>query len=302
MIGQIHHLNCGTLNPFSSRLLFPSKGYRDTRFLVTHCLLIETPKGLVLIDSGVGRKDIERTDIAIGKVRAFFTQPALMKVECAINQVERLGYSRDDVRHVILTHMDFLQTGGLSDFPNATIHVIRKEYDAANAPQTFTEKWRYTSHHWQHSTKWKFHFFGGQRWNELECSPIFPESDDMLLIDLPGHSRGHAGVAIKQKKGWLLHCGDATLNLSTITQHQNLPLINFLGATIDCCRADRLHTTKKLQQLISRPNNDVELICSLDPDGFHTSQAIQSLDESVAPQSQLSFPLQEESEVQVAAL
>jgi len=35
--------------------------------------------------------------------------------------------------------------------------------------------------------------------------------DDVLLIPLPGHSRGHCGVAVKTGEGWLLHCGDAYL-------------------------------------------------------------------------------------------
>ncbi|GAA3911775.1 MBL fold metallo-hydrolase [Litoribacillus peritrichatus] len=300
MTGQIHHLNCGTLNPFSSRLLYPSAGLSETRFLVTHCLLIETAKGLILIDSGLGRKDIERTDISLGKHRTLVTQPALLKVECAINQVERLGYSRDDVRHIVLTHMDFLQTGGLSDFPNASIHTMRKEFEAANTPQTVQEKWRYSKQHWQHSAKWVLHSFTGGLWKGLEFSPVFPESDEVLMISLPGHSRDHIGVAIRKQQGWLLHCGDAILDSSTLN-NGGLSLTKLLSAAMDCCRADRLHTLQKLATLASN-EQDVQFVCSLDPDCFHQYRFSTQPETPEAPESQLSFPLQEESSVAEAAL
>ncbi len=292
MTGKIHHLNCGTLNPFSSRLLFPTEGLAETRFLVCHCILVETAKGLVLIDTGLGRQDIERTDITLGRARPFFIQPALLKIECAINQIERLGYTRDDVRHLVLTHMDFLQTGGISDFPNATVHVLRKEYEAANAPQTMMERCRYTPAHWRHTAKWQFHHFVGGDWHGFEFAPLFPENDDILLISLPGHSRAHCGVAIKKNTGWLLHCGDAVLNTQQIKQPNTLAFDNLLSASIDCCRADRLHTLHRLRTLAKLEDLKVDFTCSLDPDSFYQLRFKQSPDIDEVDQSQLSFPLQ----------
>lgn len=32
---------------------------------------------------------------------------------------------------------------------------------------------------------------------------------NVFLVPLEGHSRGHCGVAVKIKDGWLFHCGDA---------------------------------------------------------------------------------------------
>jgi len=292
MTGRIHHLNCGTLNPFSSRLLFPSEGVKDTRFLVTHCLLVETGKGLVLIDTGIGRKDIERTDITLGKIRPLVTQPALLSIECAISQVERLGYSRDDVRHIVLTHMDFLQTGGLSDFPNATIHIMRREFEAANAPQTALERWRYTQSHWQHNPKWALHSFTGGIWNDFEFSPLFPESDEILLLQLAGHTRGHCGVAVKKANGWLIHCGDAVLDARQIKAPSDYSFNALLSASIDCCRADRLHSLKKLQALASNKEEQVEFVCSLDPDAFYQARFNNPPETPEVPESQMSFPLQ----------
>ena len=49
----VHHLNCATLQPagtLGGRAL-PSR-------LVAHCLLVERPDGLTLVDTGIGTGDI----------------------------------------------------------------------------------------------------------------------------------------------------------------------------------------------------------------------------------------------------
>ena len=42
-----------------------------------------------------------------------------------------LGFSPDDVRHIVLTHLDFDHAGGIEDFPNARVHVLAREREAA---------------------------------------------------------------------------------------------------------------------------------------------------------------------------
>ena len=47
-------------------------------------------------------------------------------------------------------------------------------------------------------------------WFGLEAVPILNTPEvDFLFIPLPGHTRGHCGVAIGKPGSWLLHCGDA---------------------------------------------------------------------------------------------
>ena len=35
------------------------------------------------------------------------------------------GFRREDVRHILVTHLDFDHAGGLPDFPDAVVHVQR---------------------------------------------------------------------------------------------------------------------------------------------------------------------------------
>jgi glyoxylase-like metal-dependent hydrolase (beta-lactamase superfamily II) len=65
--------------------------------LACHCLLLETSAGLVLVDTGFGSRDVHDP------------QPR-------------------DVRHIVLTHLDFDHAGGRDDFPGA-VHLLASERD-----------------------------------------------------------------------------------------------------------------------------------------------------------------------------
>lgn len=47
---------------------------------------------------------------------------------------------------------------------------------------------------------------------------------DILLVPLPGHSEGHAGVAVRSGEGWLLHAGDAYFSHREVARAPSSPL------------------------------------------------------------------------------
>lgn len=199
---RIHHLNCATMRPAASlggRLTPPR--------MVAHCLLVERPEGLVLVDTGFGTDDIARP-ARLGRVFVASMRPALDRAETALAQVEALGFAAGDVTDVVLTHMDVDHTGGLADFPHAHVHVDATEHLAAEKPHTFIEKQRYVHAQWAHHPKWELHGSGGDDWFGFEG--IKALGDDVVLIPLRGHTRGHSGVAVRRPEGgWLLHAGDS---------------------------------------------------------------------------------------------
>jgi glyoxylase-like metal-dependent hydrolase (beta-lactamase superfamily II) len=184
--------------------------------LVSHCLLIETnAHGLVLVDTGIGVDDIRDTR----RLGAFFGRAMAIggtKTQmAALLQVQALGFRREDVRHLLLTHLDFDHAGGLPDFPEAKVHVHAKEKDAALARATFNQKRRYRSSQFVHSPAWETYEALGESWKgvpavrQLEGLP--PE---ILALPMPGHSRGHAAIAVDTGHGWLVHGGDAYFHRS----------------------------------------------------------------------------------------
>ncbi|MFC7531904.1 MBL fold metallo-hydrolase [Actinoplanes sp. GCM10030250] len=193
---RVRHLNCGSLQP----VLTPGG-------LVCHVLLVETGDGLVLVDSGFGLRDVAEPRRRIGGAR-FLIRPVLDEAETAVRQVRALGYEPDDVRDVVLTHFDGDHAGGLADFPWARVHVTSAEADAARRPRNINERYRYLPAIREHRPELVEHRPDeGSVWRGFAAaSEIVP---GVVLIGLPGHTRGHAAVAVDAGERWILHAGDA---------------------------------------------------------------------------------------------
>ena len=194
---KIHHLNCGTLHA-------PLVNIAS----IVYCLLVETSQGLVLIDTGFGTQDYLHPN---RKMRFFLNYMGVPRLdaETAISQVQSLGFNPADVKHIIQTHLHVDHAGGLVDFPAAEVHVFQVEYQAVQKPRGVME-FAYVQQHWAHHPAWKVHVSCGQEWFGFEAIQILdtPEAD-FYFLPLPGHTRGHCGVAIGKPGNWLLHCGDA---------------------------------------------------------------------------------------------
>lgn len=194
---DIHLLNCFTC---SARV--PSNWHSGAL-----CLLIETNRGLVLVDTGLGRDDyVHRA--AIIRVFQMVTIAPLNPEEAAVRQIARLGYEPEDVRHIVLTHMHFDHCGGLPDFPHASVHVHRREHEAfAGQPRRWTDL-AYVHRHVAHKPHFVLYEDTGERWFDFAAIRL-PFEPEMWLVPLFGHTRGHCGVAVRTESGWLFHVGDA---------------------------------------------------------------------------------------------
>jgi glyoxylase-like metal-dependent hydrolase (beta-lactamase superfamily II) len=186
--------------------------------LVAHCLLLETDAhGLVLVDTGIGVRDIRDTR----RLGPFFGRAMAIDATrthmAALSQVEALGFRPADVRHLVLTHLDFDHAGGLPDFPAATVHVQANEQAAALGRATFNQRQRYRSVQFAHGPAWETYDMLGEPWRGVpavrQLAGLPPE---ILAIPMSGHSRGHAAIAVDTGSGWLVHAGDAYFHRSVI--------------------------------------------------------------------------------------
>ena len=194
---KIHHINCGTLKaPFVNI---------DS---IVYCLLIETSSGLVLVDTGFGSRDYTHPTIKMKFFLYYMNVPGKMG-EMAISQINELGYKPTDVKHIIQTHLHVDHAGGLADFPWAKVHIYEKEFQAIQKPKGPME-FAYIQAHWEHNPDWVIHEESDEDWFGFNAIPVLQTTEaDFFLLPLPGHTRGHCGVAIGKHGKWLLHCGDA---------------------------------------------------------------------------------------------
>jgi glyoxylase-like metal-dependent hydrolase (beta-lactamase superfamily II) len=277
---RIHHLNCGTDCPFGGAL-FDGRSKGLTGHLVCHCLLIETNEGLVLVDTGYGLKDVAHPHRPphprITKTMRSMLNIKLREEETAIRQVERLGFSPADVRHILLTHLDFDHAGGLEDFPNATIHLMEAEFSAATGPRKgFVPRNRYRPSQYDEVANWRRYSGQGEGWfgfpavRQLEGLP--PE---ILLVPLPGHTWGHAGVAVDTGQGWLLHAGDAYFYRGEMRSEKRkcTPGLRAYQTMMETDRAQRLANQEKLRRLSVEKAGEIKVLCAHDVVEFEAAAA-----------------------------
>jgi len=269
---RIHHLNCGCMCPIGGSL-FDGKSRGLMAHLVCHCLLVETAQGLVLIDTGFGKRDIKEP---YSRLSPFFINLNRIQFEqkyTAIAQLEQLGFSARDVRHIVLTHLDFDHAGGLEDFPEATVHVMQAEIEAAQDRRGLIASQRYRLGQWDEVKHWKYYSAGGEPWFDFEAvRDLEGLPPEILLIPLVGHTRGHAGVAINTPSGWLLHAGDAYFYRDEMRSPKPrcTPGMRAYQWMMDVDRKARLHNQDRLRALSLDRSLDVRLFCSHDAVEFDT--------------------------------
>ncbi len=187
--------------------------------LADYAILVKTPDGNVLIDTGIGNKLTARQQ-ELFRVRRPWDIPA---------ELASLGLGRDDIDYVIMTHGDFDHAGGIVmqneqgacelTFPQARHYMQRQEWEDVLSPN-----------HRSASSYWSDNFTGlceGENLTLVDGQvEIVP---GVRLLHTGGHTRGHQVVWLSSGGVTALHMGDllpmpAYGNPLWITAYDNFPL------------------------------------------------------------------------------
>lgn len=247
---MIHHLNCASFRPLGAPRM------------VAHCLLVERPQGLLLVDTGIGTHDLADPK-RLGQPFRSVVRPVLDPRETATAQIRELGLDPADVTDVVLTHLDLDHAGGLADFPAATVHVHAAELEAARHP-VLRDRSRYVPAQWAHHPDFHVYSAGGDAW--FGFTEVHALGDDVVLVPLAGHSRGHQGVAVARPDGgWLFHAGDAYFHDGDKRRPRTCPrTLRIFQTAVAHDNKRRLANLERVQELYAAHGDEVAVFCAHD--------------------------------------
>jgi glyoxylase-like metal-dependent hydrolase (beta-lactamase superfamily II) len=141
--------------------------------------------------------------------------------------------------------------------------VYAAELDAATHPR-LRERARYIEAMWAHGPRWRPLSEAGDDWNGL--TSVTALDDDVLLLPLHGHTRGHCGVAVRRpagEGGWLLHAGDCYFDAREAHEPPacapGLALFQRMMATD---HRKRIANLERVRELRSAHTGDVDVFCA----------------------------------------
>lgn len=236
--------------------------------LTCHCLLVETPGALVLVDTGFGLRDVADPRSRLSRFFLFLLKPEFREEMTAVRQIQRLGYDPRDVRHILLTHLDFDHAGGLDDFPHATVHLLAAEKSNALAQHTLLDRMRFRPQQWSTQANWRTYSYGsGERWLGFDAvRSLDGVPPEILMVPLIGHTFGHAGIAVRRPNGWLLHAGDAYFHHAEMDAARPYctPGLRLYQWMMEKDRPARIANQAHLRELRRAQPQAVEVLCAHD--------------------------------------
>jgi glyoxylase-like metal-dependent hydrolase (beta-lactamase superfamily II) len=252
--------------PFGGRLWDGHSPILGPAEIVCHCLLIETEIGLVLVDTGFGMRDVAQPR----RLSPFFrvaNRLRLREADTALHQIRALGFTAADVRHIVVTHLDFDHAGGIADFPNAAVHVLARELDAAKSRNSWLDRQRYRPMQWDPNVNWQRYTPEGERWFGFSCvRELVGMPPEILIVPLAGHTLGHCGVAVRGPEGWLLHAGDAYFfrEEMALGEFYCTPTLRGYQRLMAADNKSRLLNQTRLRELKRAHGREIRLVCAHD--------------------------------------
>ncbi len=242
---EIKHLNCGWLHA------------PPLRPACCHCLMITDGRNVVLIDTGIGEKDIADPISRIGQELIDIGGVKLIPELTAANQLVEMGFHRDAVTDIILTHCDHDHVGGLSDFPNAKVHVSDEELADVKLGNP-----RYCQSQFADDPQWVIYSEDNAEVFGFESRKVCTSIDiEVFLVPLFGHTRGHCGVGIHLDNHRIFHVGDAYY-LRAELEDANHP-IDELATMAAVDNTQRKATLERLRRLFVEQSANLEMF------GYH---------------------------------
>jgi glyoxylase-like metal-dependent hydrolase (beta-lactamase superfamily II) len=204
---------------------FPSRAY-----------LVETRKGLYLWDTGYAERFRSATSVGVFRLYAWVTPIYFSQQESLLAQLQHIGVRASDIDTLVLSHFHADHVAGMRDFPQARLlgsatgwDAVRKLRGFAAVQQAFVPDLIPTD------VEARMQFIEGMPEIDLpsELAPFTRGWDitgdrEFIVVNLPGHVRGHIGAFVQTDAGWTLLASDAAWVADNYAQLRGPSELTFL--------------------------------------------------------------------------
>ena len=193
-----------TAAPASSRIELPC-----------FCYLIEHPKGLILVDTGIGRAfspngvyDAAAVKSLLGAPLAAYLHPSVAAGRSIGEQLAARGLRPEDLDVVLLTHLDADHVGGLHELRGAKRFLLPEDEYFWSCRTVY--KLRQPQGLWLDMPLERFWYRGSPLGTNRWAFDLFGD-ESVMLVNLPGHTDGLCAVLIRSGGRFVLLASDAAI-------------------------------------------------------------------------------------------
>ncbi|MHA6688049.1 N-acyl homoserine lactonase family protein [Mesorhizobium sp. A556] len=166
--------------------------------------LIMHPRGNVLFDTGLHADLADPTSKRLGDLSKYSTISFSMN-EHVVSRLALLGLKPEDISIVVNSHLHYDHAGGNSAFPDATLVVQRREWEAAKDPAMITRN-AYNTDDYAHNRT---------------VTPVEGEHDlfgdgTLTLVPTFGHTPGHQCLLVRVGGRKIVLAADAAYILENL--------------------------------------------------------------------------------------
>ena len=259
---KIHGIQTGKLaikesayiskNPGTLSTLLSFRDKKFSKWMPIWCWLIEHPKGLYLIDTGLST-DVNLKNYFSGLSfisRYYFEKQMIFEIESKQelnNQLKNLGFETNAIDKIFLTHLHLDHTGGLKHFPEIPVIVNDREWRTQDGSFSalFPDNINFEKVHLDSN-------FQG-----FERSYYLTEEKDLIMVETQGHTRGHTSIFLElEKDKFICFSGDVTYTEDRLKKQLFSATITNRKRNIESCK--RIKSLAKRKSIIFLPSHDHE--------------------------------------------
>jgi glyoxylase-like metal-dependent hydrolase (beta-lactamase superfamily II) len=182
---------------------------REVKAYALAALLEHPQKGLILFDTGYAPRILEAFKRFPASIYGYFTPTTTRDAWSAISQIKTLGYTANDIRRVIISHLHADHIAGLHDFPKATFLLSKEAFRISSSQGFAALKQGFIPSLFPITTKVQtIDSFQNQAFSELGYTHDIFGDGLLQLVPLPGHAKGQLGLFVQTSRSSVLLSAD----------------------------------------------------------------------------------------------